>query len=122
MKYLDIPTLARWANGAPASCTGQHRVGGLTCPRYNCLKPSPCVLPSPTPPAHRINSFLDSVDVGDLIVKGDLEAYSCEQRRRCRLPLPPPPPAVFCACLHTSPVPTCVALHGHTPGASQPHA
>ena len=26
----------------------------------------------------RINSFLDSVDVGDLIVKGDLEAYSCE--------------------------------------------
>eukprot|EP00887_Chlorella_sp_A99_P002729 scaffold6.g2729.t1 len=26
----------------------------------------------------RINSFLDSVDVGDLIVKGDLEAYSCK--------------------------------------------
>lgn len=28
----------------------------------------------------RLNSFLDSVDVGDLIVKGDLEAYSCERR------------------------------------------
>lgn len=26
----------------------------------------------------RINSFLDNVDVGDLIVRGDLEAYSCK--------------------------------------------
>lgn len=31
----------------------------------------------------RINSFLDSVDVGDLIVKGDLEAYSCEHACLC---------------------------------------
>lgn len=30
------------------------------------------------PTLARINSFLDSVDVGDLIVKGDLEAYSCK--------------------------------------------
>ncbi|PRW56030.1 Repressor of RNA polymerase III transcription MAF1 [Chlorella sorokiniana] len=29
-------------------------------------------------PLARLNSFLDSVDVGDLIVKGDLEAYSCK--------------------------------------------
>ncbi|PSC69066.1 Repressor of RNA polymerase III transcription MAF1 [Micractinium conductrix] len=29
-------------------------------------------------PLARINAFLDGVDVGDLIVKGDLEAYSCK--------------------------------------------
>lgn len=26
----------------------------------------------------RLNSFLDNVDVGDLIVRGDLEAFSCK--------------------------------------------
>jgi hypothetical protein len=28
---------------------------------------------------HRLNSFLDHVDVGEYIVEGDLEAYSCER-------------------------------------------
>jgi hypothetical protein len=28
--------------------------------------------------ARRLNSFLDHVDVGEYIVEGDLEAYSCE--------------------------------------------
>lgn len=27
---------------------------------------------------NRLNSFLDHVDVGEYIVEGDLEAYSCE--------------------------------------------
>lgn len=40
--------------------------------------PSAPPLASLAAPCRRINSFLDSVDVGDLIVKGDLEAYSCE--------------------------------------------
>ncbi|MEW5318383.1 MAG: hypothetical protein WDW38_009608 [Sanguina aurantia] len=30
------------------------------------------------PPVSRINSFLDHVDVGDYVVYGDLEAYSCK--------------------------------------------
>lgn len=39
-----------------------------------------------TPPTticmpHRINNFLDSVDVGDYCVSGELEAYSCTTRR-----------------------------------------
>jgi hypothetical protein len=35
------------------------------------------ILP-PTKPHYRIHSFLDNVNVGDLIVKGELEAYSCK--------------------------------------------
>lgn len=34
--------------------------------------------PVPGSASCRLNSFLDNVDAGDVIVKGDLEAYSCE--------------------------------------------
>jgi hypothetical protein len=33
---------------------------------------------------NRLNSFLDHVDVGEYIVEGDLEAYSCEFLRNPR--------------------------------------
>ena len=41
-----------------------------------------CHLNPPTPLPHSINTFLDSVDVGDYIVTGELEAYSCEAMER----------------------------------------
>jgi hypothetical protein len=45
---------------------------------------TPSTLPPPqTPfsPPHSINTFLDNVDVGDYIVTGELEAYSCKRER-----------------------------------------
>ena len=72
------------------------------------LKPSPCAVPPAPPPAHRINSFLDSVDVGDLIVKGDLEAYSCEAGGGA------PAAAAVLSCLATSPQGATLHCPGHT--------
>ena len=61
----------------------------------------------PSPPPYslfRIDAFLDSVDMGDYIVTGELEAYSCEGGARgegrgargatalARPPTPQPPP------------------------------
>ena len=44
-----------------------------------------CVVPCATPCLvsllNRLNSFLDHVDVGEYIVEGDLEAYSCEKQQ-----------------------------------------
>lgn len=64
----------RWQWAPPPLCTGveQRRPRSfVTLP----LPPCPCFWA-----ACRINAFLDGVDVGDLIVKGDLEAYSCACR------------------------------------------
>lgn len=64
MKFLDLPTLARCDRGASQPA---ERDGGVRA----------SLTAGPVTPESRLNSFLDSVDVGDLIVRGDLEAYSC---------------------------------------------
>lgn len=105
MKFLDISTLSRCALGEENWRCGQpdlpHPSCDLAAPGNGARRCSraPRGRPPATPalllgaagadssvtrrpplprPRRRINSFLDSVDVGDLIVKGDLEAYSCE--------------------------------------------
>ena len=76
MKYIDIATLARCGSAAAGSA---RREGGALVPAIRIAPTAPHVPSAPgAPPTRRINSFLDNVDVGDLIVRGDLEAYSCE--------------------------------------------
>lgn len=44
-----------------------------------------------TPPLtlhNRLNSFLDHVDVGEYVVCGDLEAYSCKPVTKCYVTAP----------------------------------
>jgi hypothetical protein len=65
MKYLDLPALSRceetWLAEAFVGVADHTLTGTLSAAVTG-----------------RINSFLDHVDVGDYIVEGDLEAYSCE--------------------------------------------
>ena len=54
--------------------TGPQRIWCPPCP--GCLQRDSGLY---TTLCRRLNSFLDNVDVGDVIMRGDLEAYSCEQ-------------------------------------------
>jgi hypothetical protein len=61
MKFLDITPLARCPLLFPPTRAPQH----LATSSHTC---------SVSP---RLDTFLNSVDVGDYIVHGNLEAYSC---------------------------------------------
>lgn len=83
MKYLDLPTITR--------CVGRGgEPGGAGCRHVLWTWQPPLPPACPAARCRRINSFLDSVDVGELIVQGTLEAYSCalagaciQSQRRC---------------------------------------
>lgn len=77
-----LPATPAAASRCLIAVRGPHRAQAPSSPGGGRATPAPpleCPFhPAALPPPCRINSFLDSVDVGDLIVKGDLEAYSCE--------------------------------------------
>ncbi len=62
MKFVDLPVLARCV--AVIRLVFVRNVFGIS-KLYNAN------------PLLRLNAFLDHVDVGDYVVFGDLEAYSC---------------------------------------------
>ncbi len=66
MKFLDLSPLARQA---------------LVPRSIDALGPSTDLADLRSGPPLRINTFLDHVDVGEYVVYGDLEAYSCETQR-----------------------------------------